>query len=315
MGLLSLLGTAAGAFFGGPAGAAIGSSLGGAFEQNDGINQASYDQRLASDRSLALQKERADRAYNDQAPYRAQGVNALSMLAGELGQRTSAADVLSDPGYQFGLEQGQQRMDRQFAAAGGRVSGAAIKEAARFGVGAATAGYGAADQRRENRLARLQMLAGLGQSATNSSGQTGMQYGANAGATMVNQGDNAGSGRLAQGNIWANTGNQIAALYGKYNNSPTPETYQSGGGFGSVSGGYVDPGTGQTYNNPSAYSDARLKKNIRPIGITARGNTICAWDWKTGGSGMGVIAQEVAHIPGAVHDDADGILMVDYSKV
>lgn len=193
----------------------IGAQLLSSAIQSDSSNSAQYDQRLASDKSLALQKEQADRAYADQAPYRAQGVNALSQLATGINTPTSAADVMQDPGYAFGLQQGQQAIDRKIAAGGGRVSGQAIKAAARFGVGAATAGYGAADQRRENRLARLQTLAGLGQSATSTSGQTGMQYGANAGNTMVNQGDNAGAGRLAQGNVWGNTVNQIGALYGR----------------------------------------------------------------------------------------------------
>lgn len=290
---------------------AAASLIGGAM-QSSAASDAAASQSSSSAASLALQKEQADRAYADQAPYRARGVNALGQLAEGINTPTSAADVMRDPGYQFGLDQGQLAIDRKIAAGGGRVSGNAIKEAAMFGTNYATAGYGAADARRENRLARLQTLAGLGQSATSTSGANGMAYGQNAGAQMVNQGDNAGRASLYQGGVWANAGNQIAAAYGR---ATKPPSYQSGDGYGSVSGGYVDPDTGQTYNNPSAYSDARLKKNIRPIGITARGNTICAWDWKTGGSGIGVIAQEVAHIPGAVHDDADGLLMVDYSKV
>lgn len=32
------------------------------------------------------------------------------------------------------------------------------------------------------------------------------------------------------------------------------QSLQAGGGFGSVPGGYVDPATGQSYNNPSAYT-------------------------------------------------------------
>ena len=197
----------------------IGAQLLSSAIQSDSNNSAQYDQRLASDKSLALQKELADRAYNDQAPYRAQGVNALSQLATGINTPTSAADVMADPGYQFGLDQGQQAIDRKIAAGGGRVSGQSIKAAARFGVGAATAGYGAADQRRENRLARLQTLAGLGQSATTTSGQTGMQYGANAGNTMVNQGDNAGLASRAQGNVWGGAVNQIGALYGRRSGS------------------------------------------------------------------------------------------------
>ena len=316
MGLLGIIGSIAGNYFGGPIGGTIGGTIGGALDGSMASDSAANSQRDSSNASLDLQKRQYETAYADQAPYRAQGVNALGQLATAINTPTSAADVMNTPGYQFGLDQGQLSIDRQIAASGGRVSGNAIKEAAKFGTNYATTAYGAADQRRENRLARLQTLAGLGQSATSASGANGMAYGQNAGAQMVNQGDNAGRASLYQGGVWANAGNQIAAAYGRATQPPSYQpSYQSGSGFGSVSGGYVDPGTGQTYNNPSAYSDARLKKNIRQIGITARGNTICAWDWKTGGSGVGVIAQDVAHIPGAVHDDADGLLMVDYSKV
>ena len=63
-------------------------------------------------------------------------------------------------------------------------------------------------------------------------------------------------------------------------------------------------------------SDARLKKNIKVIGRSNRGYTLYSWDWKSGGSSLGVIAQEVALVdPSAVSAGADGYLMVDYSKV
>lgn len=213
MGLLSAIGTVAGTFFGGPVGAAIGGAIGGALDGSRSAKKAGGAQQQGVDNSLALQKEQADRAYLDQAPYRKEGVNALSQLALGINTPTSEADVMRDPGYQFGLDQGQQRIDRQIAAGGGRVSGQAIKAAARFGVNYATSGYGAADQRRENRLARLQTLAGLGQSATTTTGQNGMRYGESAGGLMVARGENDGYSRLAQGNIWGNAVNKISSLY------------------------------------------------------------------------------------------------------
>jgi hypothetical protein len=65
------------------------------------------------------------------------------------------------------------------------------------------------------------------------------------------------------------------------------------------------------------FSDARLKRNIKLVGRTKGGNNWYAWDWKDGsGSSDGVIAQELAlAAPHAVHVDASGYLMVDYSKV
>lgn len=195
--------------------AKIGASLLGSAIQTNAGSRAANMQRDASRDALALQKEQAERAYIDQAPYRKEGVNALSQLATGINTPTSAADVLNTPGYQFGLDQGQQAIDRQFARNGGRNSGAQIKAAARFGTDYASTGYTAADQRRENRLARLQTLAGLGQSATSASGVNGMAYGQNAGATIVNQGDNAGNAALYRGSVWGNTANQIGALYGR----------------------------------------------------------------------------------------------------
>jgi hypothetical protein len=62
-------------------------------------------------------------------------------------------------------------------------------------------------------------------------------------------------------------------------------------------------------------SDIRLKKNILRVGKTQRGNNLYTWDWKWGGSSIGVIAQEVEHIPGAVYTSSNGIKVVDYSKV
>ncbi|MFA7520594.1 tail fiber domain-containing protein, partial [Shewanella sp.] len=66
------------------------------------------------------------------------------------------------------------------------------------------------------------------------------------------------------------------------------------------------------------FSDIRLKKNIKKIG-EMKGINIYKWDWEdnveeiVGDSPtVGVIAQEVAHIPNAVIMDKSGYLKVDY---
>ena len=117
-----------------------------------------------------------------------------------------------DPGYQFGLDQGNQALDRKIAAAGGRVSGASLKAAQRFGTDYATTGYNAAYGRRQDRLNRLQALAGIGQTATAGSAAAG-QAAAGANANLYSaQGNASGAASLAQGNIWANAGNQLGAM-------------------------------------------------------------------------------------------------------
>jgi hypothetical protein len=66
----------------------------------------------------------------------------------------------------------------------------------------------------------------------------------------------------------------------------------------------------------AAMSDERLKENIVPIAQTPGGNKVYSynflWD-KT--PQIGVMAQEVEHIPGAVIEHPSGYKMVDYSKV
>ena len=122
------------------------------------------------------------------------------------------APIQMDPGYQFGLDQGNQARDRKVAAAGGRVSGAALKGAQRFGVDYATTGYNAAYQRRQDRINRLQALAGIGQTATAGSAAAGAAAsGANANLYSA-QGNAAGAASLAQGNIWQTAGNQLGAM-------------------------------------------------------------------------------------------------------
>jgi hypothetical protein len=53
---------------------------------------------------------------------------------------------------------------------------------------------------------------------------------------MVAAGDNAGAATMAQGNIWGNAGNQLAALYGRRTttapNAYTPANQYSGGNDG-----------------------------------------------------------------------------------
>lgn len=123
-------------------------------------------------------------------------------------------DPTQDPGYQFGLQQGQQALDRKTAAQGGRISGAALKAAQRYGTDYATTGYNAAYQRGQNRLNRLSQLAGYGYTPA----QTGQQPLNNSASIIQQQGNNAGAASLAQGNIWGNTLNQISARIGSNTN-------------------------------------------------------------------------------------------------
>ena len=222
------------------AGASVVGSLIGGSMQSDAASQASATQAQSTATQVAENSRQYDQTRADSAPYRAAGASALGTLQGEMGQQTTAAEAMSDPGYQFGLQQGQLAIDRKAAANGGRDSGAALKSAAEYATNYATTGYSAAYQRRQDRLNRLASLAGIGQTATASSAAAGAAS-SNALTSIVNsQGNAAAAGQLAQGNIWGNTANQIAAQGSRYlsnsgggnNNAPAFTPYEAPSTFG-----------------------------------------------------------------------------------
>jgi hypothetical protein len=221
--------------------ASVGSAIVGASIASSGAKSAAKTQAAATDRAVDAQNEQFRQTREDFAPYREVGYRALGQLESSINTPVTSADVMADPGYQFGLEQGQQALDRKFAASGGRISGASMKAASRFNVGTATSGYNAAYQRRQDRLNRLASLAGIGQTATGSSAAAG-QGAANAISGLVTaQGNASGASQMAQGNIWGNAINQTGAALsrgiggGGYGVGYTPA---SAGAFGGYTGDY-----------------------------------------------------------------------------
>ena len=208
----------------------VGASLVGSALQSDATSDAAEAQAESTREGIAEQRRQFDLTRTDFAPYRETGVNALRQFAAGINAPTTAADVMSDPGYKFGLDQGQQAIDRKIAAMGGRVSGAAIKAAGRFGTNYATTGYTAADQRRNDRLNRLASLAGIGQSATGASAAAGTSAANNISSMTTAQGNASAGARMSQGQLWGDTANQISALYQR-NRQPSASGW-SGYGLG-----------------------------------------------------------------------------------
>ena len=205
--------------------AVAGATLVGASMQAGAAGDAADAQSDASAASIGEQRRQFDLTRSDYARYREAGTKALGQLQTDINAPVTSADVMSDPGYQFGLKQGQLGLDRKAAAGGGRVSGAALKSASEYATNYATAGYGAAYQRRQDRLNRLASLAGLGQTATSGSAAAGASA-SNAITGIVGaQGDATGAARLAQGNIWGNAVNQIGAAAGKWASTPSATPY------------------------------------------------------------------------------------------
>lgn len=217
------------------AAAAIGGSLIG----SNATSNAADTQAASTAAGIAEQQRQFDLTRSDYAPFRAAGTQALGQLQTDINTPVTSADVMSDPGYQFGLDQGTTALNRRIAASGGRISGAALKAASRFGTDYASTGYGAAYQRREDRLNRLAALAGIGQTSTAGSAAAGSSSANAISGLLSSQGDASGAAQIAQGNIWANTGNQLAAIYQRQ--SQVPQTYAGFNG---------NQNTGYTYQNP-----------------------------------------------------------------
>lgn len=281
----------------------------------DGVYQDTVVDEAGLKKAIEAQMAKEQQAYqqyqSQQAAAKAgQPVpGSTNPLFGLLTKDYTPQNMLSDPGYQFRQDEMAKAVERSAAARGGLYSGATAKALQDRSANVAAQGYNddwnRFQQGRANIINPLLAISGRGQTAIGQVSSAGQNYAGAAGNNMMGAANMQGAAGMNSGVIWGNALNQLGSMAGR---SKWANPIQPGGGWG----------TGDAYGNEDLgmyYSDERLKKNKRPIGRTARGNTIYAWDWKTGGSGRGVIAQEVAHIPGAVHDDADGILMVDYSKV
>ena len=139
--------------------------------------------------------------------------------------------------------------------------------------------------------------------STNSSMNRGNSFGQ---GTSFNNGMNMGFNNSM--NMGANMSGGVANSFGQNSSQGN----SSGSSFG-VDGKGVGALIG-------AFSDARLKHNIRPAG-SVDGVNMYEWDWRddapvTSPMTYGVLAQEVAEThPEAAKEHESGYLMVDYSRL
>jgi len=188
--------------------------VGGALA-NDASRKGSNAQKDAANASSAEQRRQFDMLYNDQQPYREAGGAAVRELAGLSGYdpTPSAQDVLNEPGYQFGLDQGRNAIQGTAAARGGLYSGQALKELTQFGGDYATTRFGQANDRKQqafgNRWNRLASLAGLGQTSVQQSGAAGLNLGGLIGNNMMGAANAQAASGLQRANIWGNAAGQL----------------------------------------------------------------------------------------------------------
>ena len=216
------------------AGAAVGGLL-----ASKGSKDAANIQAGAADRAAQLQKEAYDQTVARNQPFVSGGLQSFNALLDRLGLSGNAAapgygtfgkvptaqDVMNEPGYQFGLSEGQKALKNMTNARGMSYSGAALKAADRYATDYAGTQYGNAFNRNQsaNQQAYNQFanLANMGQNAANNQGQAGANYATQTGAALQGGAGAQAANALAQGNIWQNALNQTVSAY---KNNPMPSS-------------------------------------------------------------------------------------------
>lgn len=161
---------------------------------------AAETQLAASREAIEMEERQYNQTRSDLKPWREAGANALAQLEvltgpeGALMAPFDASSLTEDPGYQFGLSEGEKSINRSMASRGMLNSGAALKALQRFGQDYAGTKFNEAfnrDQISKNQA--YNMLAGLSGSGQTATTQTAA-FGANAANNMANytmQGANA----------------------------------------------------------------------------------------------------------------------------
>lgn len=191
-------------------------------------NRARYGDDVASYRNALADYERRKGEYADAL---------ASDDYGSLMRNFTGEDVESEPGYQFGMDQGMQAMDRSAAARGNLLSGASLKAAQRFGQDYAGTKFNDAYQRDNNNKNRafnwLMGLTTMGQNSTVQQATTNQQVGNNLSNLAIQQGNAQAAGIMGVANSAQNyQNNQFQnQLLANMNNNRLYSAPSGGGGW------------------------------------------------------------------------------------
>lgn len=232
---------------GGMIGTALGSAAGGMLGGSlfGGEDEAYAQQAAGAGENAAVQKYIFDKQREDQKPYldlaTQVGIPGIRNLLAKDTPLT-AAQVMAEPGYEFGRTQGLNALQGTAAARGGLYSGAAGRALTKFGNDYATTKFGDSWNRMEsglsNRYNRFANAAGMGQAATNQVGAAGQNYANSVGGAAIGLGNAGAAASLSGSNNTINALNRASS-------------YLFGGGYGG--------GIGQTSNmfsNAGYFSNA-----------------------------------------------------------
>lgn len=196
----------------------MGAALGGGLLSGGlsawGANKGADAMADALEQAVMLQQEQMRLARQQFTPYANAGRESLGQYQANIGNQptyqNTLANLVSDPGYQFRLQQGQETLENSAAARGNLLSGATLKDLTGYAQGMASQEGQAAFSRdmnsfnnKQNQLANLMQqgfnasgqITGAGQATTNNLANLAMQGGANQSNYYTNLA-NAGQGFL-----------------------------------------------------------------------------------------------------------------------
>jgi hypothetical protein len=169
----------------------------------------------------------------DQAAQQAYQAERQAPGFGKYARDFGMEDFQQDPGYAFRMSEGLKALDRQAAARGGLISGAALKGAQRFGQNEASQEYMNAFNRyqtnRSNQLQPMESLMRTSQTSANTLGTAAGNYAQGAGEAYMGAGNARASGYIGGANALTGALNQGLNMYGdqQYLNRMRPKVGSS----------------------------------------------------------------------------------------
>jgi len=208
-----------------------------------GSRSAGNAQQRAADAATAEQRRQFDQMREDQQPWMQAGRDALtplSQLAMQGSNPLTSEQVMQEPGYQFGLQQGQRIMENNAAARGGLMSGSTLRALTQYGGDYATTRYNDAFNRMQsdlnNRFNRLASVAGIGQTAGQQVNDAGSRMAGNIGNIGMGMANAYGARRINEANILGNTINQGLSAYGRMQRPASVVPFTGTNDFSGVNG-------------------------------------------------------------------------------
>lgn len=202
-----------------------GVSLIGGLVSSGAASDAAGAQADAARNAAGMQMQQFAQTREDLAPFRALGTKGGDEILNRLKELTAPfqptqAALEATPGYQFARDQGLKSVQSAAAAKGLGLSGAAMKEAARFSTGLADNTFKTmfdVDQTNKNNAwNKLLGLTQVGANAAANTGQLGVQAANNAGNNLTSGANAAAAGTIGSTNAIVGGMNNAANAYQTY---------------------------------------------------------------------------------------------------